>query len=141
MELSDMAKVNQWINDRWDDVGEAISVRMALTSGYGHARHAKDIIRQAFPELAAQQAAILEAVRGSEVPAIQAAVRAELDRFAGIVAGSENENPTPAELAGRLTPALVTALRARFDDDDIATGALVEAVETAVEQAFGNLGD
>lgn len=44
MDLSDRVKVAEWINGRWDDVGESISVRTALGSSYGHARSAKDAI-------------------------------------------------------------------------------------------------
>lgn len=44
MDLSDRVKVADWINDRWDDVGDSISVRTALGSSYGHARSAKDAL-------------------------------------------------------------------------------------------------
>jgi len=79
MNLDDKIKLSAWIPDTWPDLADTISVRTALGSGYGHARQAKDMIRDLGPQVLAGQAAILAAVAGDDVAAT---VRAELDRAA-----------------------------------------------------------
>lgn len=115
MELSDRVKLADWISKKWDDVDEDISVRTAMGSTYGHARQAKDIVRDGIPEILAGQAQILEALKG----------------------GTKTEKATKtADLAGTLTPAITDALRDKFsdlDEDD-----LRDTVKGAVTKALAD---
>ena len=125
VDLDDKVKLSEWIPQAWPDLDETITVRTALGSAYGHARQAKDLIRDAVPEILAGQAAILEALRGSSAAEIQNSVREELGRVAPRQRGADGA------LAERLGPALVTALTARLGDavsEADLTAAVTEAI-------------
>jgi hypothetical protein len=75
MELADRVKLATWIQDNHPDLGEDISVEVALGSTYGHIRSTKGEVYRQAPVLNT----ILAAVTGQDVAA---AIRAELDRAA-----------------------------------------------------------
>ncbi|ADD44832.1 hypothetical protein Snas_5197 [Stackebrandtia nassauensis DSM 44728] len=110
MDLGDRVKVADWINDRWDDVGDSISVRTALGSSYGHARSAKD------------------GIYDKVIPMLEKLTAAR----EGGAAALSNE-----DLKQKLTESLTDSLGDKFEDldgDDLA-----EAVEKAVDKALDSL--
>lgn len=111
MDLSDKVKVADWINEKWDDVEDDISVNNALGSSYGHARQAKDIVRAGIPEILAGQQEILDAMKGSK-----------------------DSKSSTAGLSEKLTPALTKALKSKLDDID--KSELEEIVGDAVAKAI-----
>jgi len=125
MELTDQVKLGAWVKDLGSDLGNSLSVATLLGSGYGHAREAKQLIRN---EVLAGQAAILAKVSGADLPGIKTAMRAELDRAAA-AERTERANEL-ADLAGPLAAAIGAQLDHELD---------VASVEAAIRSVFGGL--
>ncbi|HZE38103.1 MAG TPA: hypothetical protein VE172_04755 [Stackebrandtia sp.] len=117
MDLSDKVKVSDWITEHWDGIGDTISVNTALGSGYGHARQAKDIVKEGVPKILEGQQAILDAINGKGASAKSAALPDGLSD----------------KLTKSITDSLADDLDGKMDHDDL-SAAVKKAVAKALKQ-------